>query len=73
MHRSLGLILINNPEVQTLSEPACEMGCFEIIFDDALVWLVNVLIVNFLICPGCFDFKHIQKTIVRYLRRNPVG
>lgn len=66
--QSLGFVLIQSPEIKALGRPTREKNCIEIHFDDAIDWLVNALVINFLNCPGCFHFKSIEKTTIQYLQ-----
>lgn len=66
--QSLGTMLLQNQEIQQICGPAYQDGYIDVIFDDAMEWLVFTLLVNFLLCPECFDFEKIQSCTVRYFQ-----
>lgn len=68
MSQSLGMMLLQNQEIQQICGPSYKDGYIDVIFDDAMEWLVFTLVVNFLLCPECFDFKNIQSYTVRYFQ-----
>lgn len=65
--------LYQNPEVEALQGTSHDEGYVDILDDDAMVWLVNALAVNFLVGPTCFPFERVQASIVKSLWQNQVG
>ena len=60
--QSFGIMLLQSQEIQQICGPAYKDGYIDVIFDNAVEWLVFTLVVNFLLCPECFDFENIQSS-----------